>query len=415
MVCPNCGSTVAKENLAGQDVDICPSCGGMWCPTNNIGWYIRLHLQSKRPIKPERIANSAESRSAQDHQSTPDRSIQSEAHEDTLRATGTTRNNSRTCPSCGTSMDKFSYDPDSKIFLERCVACGGIWIDADKLGSIIDYLKPPILRPAKHAHQSLLMGNTHSQESNDEDKQEFETSEETKYFDEMKVPLIRRILGIPCVERNLSITPWVTAVIIAINVILYFFLIDSAPDGRAVFSRLGFVPARIFNDPQGALFTFFSSMFMHGSIGHLVGNMVFFWLFGSRIEEDYGHKVFILFYLISGVVAGLMHTVFNFGSVIPVVGASGAISGILGAFFVLHPKNRVIFYIFVLVPISVPAAVYLGFWFGVQILNSIVAANVGGTGIAWFAHIGGFVAGVMMAYPLRSSNSAIARQISQAA
>jgi membrane associated rhomboid family serine protease len=97
------------------------------------------------------------------------------------------------------------------------------------------------------------------------------------------------------------------------------------------------------------------------------------------------------------------------------VGASGAISGILGAFFVLHPRLRVITYVFIFVPIRFSAAVFLGFWLVMQVLNSIATAHTGGAGIAWFAHIGGFAAGALMAYPLRNSSEAAARQISQAA
>ncbi|MBE0448693.1 MAG: rhomboid family intramembrane serine protease [Actinobacteria bacterium] len=414
MTCPNCGRVLIKEKFANQDVDICPSCGGMWCPTSNIGWYIRLYSQSDRSIKPNNAAQSAESLGAQDHRSIPGYPTQNAILQGVEKRTDATEGAEHACPSCGNSMAKFDYEPDLKIFLDHCPVCGGTWIGAVGLKALTDYLKPPAPRPDNTADQELMQDNVCSLGNTDRAGWKSIRSGETEFFDNMKVSLIRRILGIPYVERHLSIIPWVTVGIIVLNVVLYFFLVDSVPDRGAVIKRLGFVPADISSNPAGALLTFFSSMFMHGSVGHLVWNMIFFWLFGSRIEEDYGPKMFIVFYLISGIVAGLVHTAFNLGSMIPVVGASGAISGVFGAFFVLHPRLRVIAF-FMLISIRLSAAVYLGLWFVAQILNSIVTASAGGAGIAWFAHIGGFIAGALMAYPLRSSSKAIVEQIRQAA
>lgn len=407
MVCPNCGEALIKEDLSGQDVDTCPSCGGIWCPTANIGWYIRLYRQSNRSVKPSNSQRSSAHQGPRDHRSVP-----SDSAQDAMPQKGAA---GRACPSCDVAMTELGYDPESKILLDNCPVCTGVWIDAGELEALTDYLRPPTLKLIESTEQALISDGAYDWESAYEPEQEFPQSEESRYFDDMKVPIIRRLLGIPCVERHLSTTPWVTIGIIVLNVILYFFLVDSAPDKEAVFEVFGFVPASFVSDPLLTLFTFFSSMFLHGDIGHLVGNMIFLWLFGGRIEEDFGHKLFIVFYLISGIAAGLMHALFNLGSLIPMVGASGAISGILGAFFILHPRLRVITYLFVFIPIRLSAAVYLGFWLVMQILNSIVTASVGGAGIAWFAHIGGFIVGALMTYPLRSSNEVTAKQISQAA
>ena len=131
-------------------------------------------------------------------------------------------------------------------------------------------------------------------------------------------------------------------------------------------------------------------MFMHGSILHLLGNMLYLWIFGNNIEDRLGPSRFILFYLISGLSASLTHILFNPNSQVPMIGASGAIAGVLGAYFVLFPAARVLTLVFVTV-IPVPAAIILGIWFVGQILN----VGIGG-GVAWFAHIGGFIVGAIL-------------------
>jgi membrane associated rhomboid family serine protease len=144
--------------------------------------------------------------------------------------------------------------------------------------------------------------------------------------------------------------------------------------------------------------TLLTSMFLHGGWGHLGGNMLFLWIFGDNIEHRIGHVRFILFYLACGIAAGLAHILFNAGSVVPTVGASGAISGVMGGYLLLFPKNRV--YVLTYGGVAaVPAVFMLGLWIVLQFVNGVGSvANTPETGgVAYLAHIGGFVAGLILA------------------
>jgi membrane associated rhomboid family serine protease len=144
--------------------------------------------------------------------------------------------------------------------------------------------------------------------------------------------------------------------------------------------------------------TLLTSMFIHGGWGHLGGNMLFLWIFGDNIEHRVGHLRFLIFYLVCGIAAGLAHILFNSGSAIPTVGASGAISGILGGYLLLFPRNRV--YVMTWGGVAaVPAVVMLGLWILLQFINGFgtVAATPETGGVAYLAHIGGFVAGMVLA------------------
>jgi len=144
----------------------------------------------------------------------------------------------------------------------------------------------------------------------------------------------------------------------------------------------------------GALF---SSMFLHGGWMHLIGNMWFLWVFGNNIEDSMGHARFVIFYVLTGLLAAGAHVVTSLSSGIPMVGASGAISGIMGAYIVLYPKVRVqtlIVLVFFIRVVALPAAAVLGLWFAIQLWQGAFAGSSAGGGVAFWAHVGGFVAGV---------------------
>ncbi|MFN4896105.1 MAG: rhomboid family intramembrane serine protease [Pseudomonadota bacterium] len=147
--------------------------------------------------------------------------------------------------------------------------------------------------------------------------------------------------------------------------------------------------------PVPIYLTLLTSMFMHGSWGHIIGNMVYLIIFGDQIEDRYGHLKFLLFYLIAGVVASLAHVAADPSSILPCVGASGAIAGVLGAYFIMHPSNTVRVLIFRDI-IHLPAFIVLGFWGAMQIFGHFGNPSSGG-GVAYMAHVGGFVVGVVVA------------------
>lgn len=154
--------------------------------------------------------------------------------------------------------------------------------------------------------------------------------------------------------------------------------------------------------------TIFTSMFMHGGWLHLLGNMLFLWIFGDNIEDRLGHLKYIVFYLLCGVIASFSHILTNFNSQVPTIGASGAISGVMGAYMFLFPRARiktmVIWFVFIQI-IRIPAVVMIGYWILFQIFSAwLEFGSAEGGGIAWFAHIGGFVSGLTLILFMRKRN-----------
>lgn len=148
---------------------------------------------------------------------------------------------------------------------------------------------------------------------------------------------------------------------------------------------------------EAAFLPLLTSMFLHNGPAHLLGNMLFLWVFGDNVEAEFGHIRYLLFYLFCGVGAGLVHAAFNYHSHLPALGASGAISGVLGAYIVLEPRNRILTLIFIFL-VRVPAVIVLGVWFALQFLSGLseLGTHVNG-GVAVWAHIGGFLLGVLVA------------------
>jgi len=209
------------------------------------------------------------------------------------------------------------------------------------------------------------------------------------------------LLGDDIPTRNF---PLITLLAIGVNVWVYFITFFSAtvpPD--MVFNQYGLVPYNLINSPVTEYPAIYSSMFLHAGFWHLAGNMLYLWIFGNNIEDVLGKFRFILFYLVCGTIAALGHIATDTSSVIPMVGASGAVSGVLGAYLVLFPFARVktlVFIVIFVTIIRIPALVLLGLWIALQVLNGI-AVSGGAPGVAWFAHIGGFLAGMILILPFR--------------
>jgi len=208
-------------------------------------------------------------------------------------------------------------------------------------------------------------------------------------------------------DNPTKITPIFTIAFIAICVLAFLWQSSLGPEGNqaAVFS-LGVIPAVLLDKVQlpaelaviPAGLTVFTSMFLHGGFMHLAGNMLYLWIFGNNVEDSMGHVRFVIFYLICGVAAVAGQTLQNPDSQIPMIGASGAISGVLGAYLLLYPHAKVLVAIplgFFMHLIRIKAAWVLGFWFLLQLVSSAMTSGEGG-GVAWFAHIGGFIAGMAL-------------------
>jgi membrane associated rhomboid family serine protease len=197
-------------------------------------------------------------------------------------------------------------------------------------------------------------------------------------------------------------TPYITVTLIVINAVAWLYELTIPGDLLPVYLQLyGVVPAD-FSAP-----TLVSSMFLHGSWSHFIGNMWYLWIFGDNVEDRVGHGRFIAFYLLCGVVAALVHVAMDPASTLPTIGASGAIAGVMGGYFVLYPQSRVltliplVFYVEI---IELPAVLLLGFWFVMQLFNAgviAVTANSSSGGIAFVAHVAGFVAGLAGVFMFR--------------
>ncbi len=204
-------------------------------------------------------------------------------------------------------------------------------------------------------------------------------------------------------ENPTTLTPVVTVTLIVLNCLVFLYQVSLGEAQENFILSYAAVPAELFHKgavigaPQvPAALTVFTSMFLHGGILHLGGNMLYLWIFGNNIEDVMGHGRFVVFYLLAGAAAVFAHAVTAPESMVPMVGASGAISGVLGAYLLLFPTARVL----VLIPlglftrlVTIPAVVVLGFWIVVQILNGAFSLAGPGGGVAWFAHVGGFIAG----------------------
>ena len=212
--------------------------------------------------------------------------------------------------------------------------------------------------------------------------------------------------------------PFATVGLIAINVIVFVYELALGRNLNAFIAAYGMTPYEITRvtdltgdavgpplvhapGPPLVHLTVFTSMFIHGGFLHILGNMLYLWIFGNNIEDLLGPVRFVVFYLACGVAAALTHVLMNPGSVVPTVGASGAVAGVLGAYLIVHPRARVLTLVFLGIFIRVmlvPAGLLLVFWFVLQVFSGFgsLGAGVRGGGVAWFAHIGGFLAGIVL-------------------
>jgi membrane associated rhomboid family serine protease len=223
--------------------------------------------------------------------------------------------------------------------------------------------------------------------------------------------------------------PFVTVALIGLNVLAFLYQLSLGLDARgpgagaaeAFVFEFGVIPCRLTQACPGALVrvaddfphpwvTIVTSMFLHGGMLHIGGNMLYLWIFGDNVEDTLGHGRFLLFYLVSGVAAALGQTLVSPTSSVPMIGASGAVSGVLGAYLLLFPHATILTLVtfgFFIKFLHVPALIVLGFWIVLQLINGYITVSAQSMGrgesggVAWFAHIGGFLAGMLLLFLLR--------------
>jgi rhomboid family protein len=366
MICPTCGAGLKRFKYRGLVVDTCCGCQGIWFDPGEMMEYIEFLLDDDADIPEAKIDLGSEV------------ITEREISEST-----------RTCPHCNATMQKLNYAYDSNIILDKCSICEGLWADGPEIEKLATYIKgnPKLDR----------MGNAIIEEKNKfqrfTDMVELcrSSSSRGKFMAYVYLPKIVLPLGDDVKNRTI---PGVVITILLLNVMMFIFQPHGFENLYSFFSAFGLVPASVLSGTGYS--TFITSMFLHGGIIHLFGNMFFFWIFGDNIEDSLGHLRFLIFYIAVGVLAGAVHVLTNMQSDIPVIGASGAVSGVMGAYIVMYPHAKVkVFFICQIV--ELPAYVYLGGWIALQILSALLFMSLEtASGIAWFAHIGGFLSGAIL-------------------
>ena len=207
-------------------------------------------------------------------------------------------------------------------------------------------------------------------------------------------------------ENPTHITPVITYLLILVNIAVFVFQMMLGANNDAFIYQFALIPAEVTSRVSlEPIFDIFTSMFMHAGLAHIGGNMLYLWIFGDNVEDRLGSFKYIIFYIIGGVVASLTHIYTNPGSQIPTVGASGAIAAVLGAYLVLYPSQKVL----TLIPLGfwlrltmLPASVVLGLWFVLQFFQGVASLGMPDVGgVAFWAHIGGFISGVVLGWLLK--------------
>lgn len=219
---------------------------------------------------------------------------------------------------------------------------------------------------------------------------------------------------IPLRDRNpAKHFPIITVMLIIVNILLFFYQLSLGLRLEEFLYNFSVIPNEIqkaihFDIFRPLIFvTFVTSLFLHGGWLHLIGNMLYLWIFGDNIEDKLGHMRFLLFYLLCGIAASVVHIYIEPTSTLPTIGASGAISGVLGGYVIMFPRARVLtlvpIFLFIRI-VELPAYLILGLWFVIQFFNGMLALGhtaTGMGGVAWWAHIGGFIAGIIFVIPFR--------------
>lgn len=337
--CPSCKRQVLfPVKHANIEVDLCKNCGGIWFDAQELHKTIEFF--------DEKFVSSAD---------------KSPSGIDALRI-GITEEK---CPDCWVSLDKYHYSSEVAAHYHLCEGCSGIWLSKEEYS---------LVREAPRASRSLK-------------KIEAPLTINSRLF--------QFFTGLP-VEFNLppKKPPVVTYSLIAINIFIFLLSVVTtigSDGGIKLVMSYGLNPTEAFS-PHGLL-TFLTSMFLHGGLLHIVGNMYFLKVFGDNVEEVFGRSRFLVFYLFCGLMAALTFVLFNLNSNIPMVGASGAVAGVMGAYMYIFRRAYMTWMVFIF-QWKIKAYWYLGFW----LAFNLFMATTGLGSVAWLAHVGGFLAGLAVAY-----------------
>ena len=370
MRCPACNSALTHYTYNELELDLCSNCRGMWFDAGELKAYVRERLQDSPSIPDDKI--------------TLDRQVITDVY---------LAQPLKSCPRCRKIMAPFNYGYDSNIILDRCESCHGVWCDAGEVDQLASFTKgnPKLTALGKSALDEQRWVEFW--------KDAAEVSRSLSQNAALFAFMPKIIVPLRDDEARRTF-PFALLGILLANVAVFACEIFGAEDIQAFVDTYGFVPAHICSGV--ALFTFITSLFLHGGPLHLAGNMFYFWMFADNVEDEMGHVRFFLFYLAAGAFGGLLHLLVYRDSTVPAIGSSGAIAGVMGAYFVFFPRAHIRTLIICNV-FDVPAVFYLGVWILLQSIHGGLAMLLGTTsGIGWFAHIGGFAFGVVCALALKT-------------
>lgn len=361
MNCPACGNALHHVTYRGLVLDQCSVCRGVWYDADELGAFLERYLAEHPDLPPARL------------------SLHQEAG--MLAPAG---EGERACPRCEFPLEKYNYGYDSGIILDRCHACKGVWVDGDEVQRLAQYVKG-------HPKLDRLAASVaaHTREAEDFNQDIVAAPAAMLYaWLGMAVPVAD--------DTPKKTVPFVTYTFLFVNVLIMGWLYYAVYDWDEIFQTYGMVPANVVAG-RGWI-GLITCIFLHGGLMHLVGNMLFLWVFGDNVEDRLGHFLFLLFYLAAGIIASLFFLLLHTSSTDPAIGASGAISGVVGAYLVFFPRARLrLLTLFPpYQPLTVAVVWYAIAWFVFQLVYVLVELH-GTVGIAFSAHLGGFIAGVAFA------------------
>ncbi len=372
MNCPLCSISLQNYQFESKNVDICSNCGGLWFDKGEF----------------QEVLNSLISNNKVDYLNIKEAFDREPAPKDKNKQF------IKKCPKCNLDMQVFNYSYDSNVFLDKCISCGGMWTDKDEIKEAARYVKG---NPVFDKYVKVLSDMT------EETERSRQVTEETQNLSNDLMSsggvgtgiIAWPIFPLP-LKDDLPTEKFskVTFGLIIFNVLIFIFqLIFTSPEDESFFRFLGVIPLLGFSPER--LYSFVTSMFIHGGWLHVLGNMFYLWLFGNNIEDEIGSIKFIIFYLLCGILGGITFCIIHPSLDEPAIGASGAISGVLGAYLLLFPKADLI--VLWLGKIrTIPAVFYLIFWIFFQFIYGGVALQTKNVAIGYWAHIGGFIAGLLL-------------------
>jgi len=368
--CPACGSWLDAQNEQGIRVDVCPKCSGIWFDRDEIRQYV------------EQMSEDPNTKSAE---------LRTKAIK-VVRHSQITQEH-RVCPHDGSELTTFNYAYNSNVFLDRCERCMGIWVDAEELPKLATYIRGnPVL---DRLGEGLA---THTEKVSDlcEAKKNYRAGRSNSHL--AAAVHMHTVRGLPIPLKDDVPTKRFPVLTLALIVSLFLTFLLMVSDVVPV-NHFLLVPSSVAAGDD--IYTLFTYIFAHAGFFHVLSNLFFLYLFGDNVEYRIGRTWSFPIFLLCGVAAGIAEVIANPNSTVPIVGASGAISGIVGAYCGFYPfaKLKVLVGYRIM---TVPAGIYIGLWFVIQFFYAISTSSLD-TGVAFIAHVAGFVMGFLISLVMRFS------------